>query len=63
MGHNDKSSTGTPPESCNAGKRAGGIFDAFRLGENQGGKPLFLHQPGGAVPVEITRHRVSLTWS
>ena len=63
LGHNDKSSTGAPPVSCNAWKRAGGIGDAFRLGQNKGVKPLLLHQPGGAVPVEISRHRVGLTWS
>ena len=40
MGHNDKSSTGAPPVSRNAWKRAGCIGDRFRLGENQGVEAL-----------------------
>lgn len=54
MGHNDKSSTGTPPVGCNPWKRAGGIFDAFRLGQNKGIKPLLCHQPLRPAPVKIS---------
>ena len=52
LGHNDKSGTGTPPISCNAWKRAGGISDTFRLGQNKGVQPLLCHQPLRAAPVK-----------
>ena len=52
MGHNDESSTGTPPVSRNPWKRAGSIFYAFRLGQNKGIKPLLCHQPLCAAPVK-----------
>ena len=52
MSYNDKSCTHAPPERCNAWKCAGGIFDAFRLGQNKGIQPLLCHQPLRAAPVK-----------
>jgi len=40
------------PEGCNPWKRAGGIFDAFRLGQNKGIQPLLCHQPLRPAPVK-----------
>jgi hypothetical protein len=48
----DKGSTHASPERCNAWKRAGGIFDTFRLGQNKGIQPLLCHQPLRAAPVK-----------
>jgi hypothetical protein len=48
----DKGSTGTPPVSCNPWKRAGGISDAFGLGQNKGVQPLLCHQPLRVGPVK-----------